>query len=280
MQQEQPQTASTTDARTHVTYDVFEYGSHFDSRVDLILDPEGDVPHVYTFGRIGSGTPGPVYHNRHLVIATIPREAVGESVEAWIRFHAEEIVGLAERYQGTEWNGHNRVGRWDFSEDEMLADELVQIGEGEIETYWDASDYFEADPSSVVEDAVKEGSIEVAAAAEVSRAAQAGVRLDAEAAAGAIRELLERRIEQLEDSRDAAERLERLRIRRVLAQPHPLDSDRIVNVRMPYSAWRALWHSLPNAKPHTERWRAINKLADALIDAGCPRFHGEPERGA
>jgi hypothetical protein len=196
-----------------MNYSVSEYGKHY-TGVTLCLAPDGRD--VYTFGRIGSGAPEEVWHRRHLQLASLPREVVGASLVEWLRKREDQLVRIAEGYDGTEWNGRNFVGRW--SDDaqrlaELLDEELQEaVSCHDLATYWDAGEWMSADPYSVCQAALEAGSLDAAAAAEVARARDEGAHLDVADTREALEELLLAWRDGLVNDRDPVERLERLRL--------------------------------------------------------------------
>ena len=80
-------------------------------RASLILDPT--ERRVTLFTRIGSGTPVDVWHNRALSLS-VDAAADGAAVRAILEGEDAQatLAGLCDMYEGDEWDGHNRVGRW------------------------------------------------------------------------------------------------------------------------------------------------------------------------
>lgn len=142
----------------------------------VILDPEH--LRVYTWGHVGAGTPQPVFDGRHLVLGTIPITADVESLRAVLEGAEATIREIAAR----KLAGESGDDEWPF----LLAGVRYRV---------DASDWFAADPRSVVDGALDHATITAAAAAEVEVTAPE-VILDPEDAADAIRDLLARELER------------------------------------------------------------------------------------
>lgn len=63
-----------------ITITIDDYSDGIYNDVLVILDPEHDTPHVYTYGRLGSGVPGLVYHHRHLVLGCVSPQIVADEL--------------------------------------------------------------------------------------------------------------------------------------------------------------------------------------------------------
>lgn len=109
---------------------------------EIYLSEDGVVD-VYTV--YGSGTPGTVWHNRDIVLCSVPD---GTAIVAPL---VEEIEGLLPLLQEIHdghtvaWNGSNHVGRWD----EEIQDKLETVWEQlrfylhseSLPWYYDASEW-------------------------------------------------------------------------------------------------------------------------------------------
>lgn len=111
----------------------------------LILDPL--TPSVYLFRHVGAGIPMTVHHGTEMALDEVPSTVVSETLVQWLRSRADELLALADRYQGEHWDGDNYVGRWDRSgwcgvaPTEIGLDQA--IADGIVALHWDASDYLQ-----------------------------------------------------------------------------------------------------------------------------------------
>lgn len=205
-------------SRLHV--DVGGWPTISGSSVRLVLEPGGEredgIPRVYTFGHVGPGVPERVWHRRHLTLCSVSVAAVPERLREIVEAHIDEIVALSERYLGTEWDGHNHVGRWDLGPEDDCADALAVSREVEesCPTYWDAGDWFAGNPGGVVDTALHAGTIDAAVACEIDDAPD-DVYLDGDDVRETLVSLIECEIESL-DGDDVGDRLRRIRLRRLL----------------------------------------------------------------
>lgn len=184
---------------------------------DLYLVPADESPdgrpRVTMHSGYGTtGTPLMAYRRRWLHVGSYGPAVVGQSVLAWLRRHEQRLLSLSDTYDGAAWDGHDYVGQWDADP----CREELGIDDDDLATYWPASEYFAGDPQSVIDVALAHG---IAAAVEHEVASTGDDIVIAEADAhGALVALLEERAERLEDTDDARERLERIRIKRVLRE--------------------------------------------------------------
>lgn len=130
-------------------------GKRQDFQVRLYLVPtaeargEENVPLVTTHCGVGNiGTPESAYHGRWLSLGSYGAEIVGQSVRDFLEAHADHLCALAGSYAGSDWDGHNRVGRWSEDRDDLQA-ELGHIWSearrlDEIKAYWTADDWYGA----------------------------------------------------------------------------------------------------------------------------------------
>lgn len=199
-----------------ITIDVEEYNHGAWTSATLYLVPaaetEDGIPRVYSFGRVGAGTPEPAYHGRHLTLADLPRSSVASEVRDCLLAHVDELVALSEAYEGSSWDGHNHVGSWSDDVDYAYA----RFGEliGGLPQYWDAGDWFSGDPSGVVDGALACGSLDEAVTREIDNASGTA-QLEREDVRRALRALIEERVEDLEDS-DEDDQAELARCRSLL----------------------------------------------------------------
>ena len=196
-----------------ITINIGDYSGWVSgTRVSLYLDPEKRL--VYSCGIVGSGTPEPAWNRRHLDLGHVGKDVVSESLEEWLRGQEATLAALCDCYEGTEWDGHNHVGQWSEEASELEEAFDCALAEAEdIAHYWDAVEYFSPAEDDVIDAATRLG-IEAAVDHENDGALSAGVHLTK--TEEAIVSLLQRRLENLVDTRSAWERLQRLQIRRVL----------------------------------------------------------------
>ena len=175
------------------------------TRVTLYADPENN--RVYTFGVVGSGTPMLAFHGRQMRIGNVPVDIVPESLESWVEDHEEQITALMAEYQGCEWDGSNHVGRWSeeasgmaFAIDQALQDDILY---NHVQLYWDADEWFDGDPQSVVAAAIATGSIKESVEREIADAATNGAYIEPKAAERALRCLLQKRLDNQTTAREA-----------------------------------------------------------------------------
>lgn len=165
----------------------------------VVLDPES--MHVYTWGAVGAGSPEPVWHGRHRVLGTVPVEADPDGLLEVLQSQERKIRKVASLYLGSEWDGSNRIGRWEDSEEDWEDSAEDDLDLSGVATYWDASEWYAGDPCTVTTDALASESIEAAAAAEVEQARLAWppILLQQADAEDALRELLEQERERLDE---------------------------------------------------------------------------------
>lgn len=183
------------------------------SKATLYIDPEG--PRVYTFGYVGNASwPMAAHHRIHISLGSVPLSTVPNSLKEWLEAHTDEIEALIAEYQGSEWNGSNHIGKWSDESDELhtALDQQLQeaFNQNEIQTYWDASDWYAGDPQSVISAAIGAGSIETAVENELDSAQMNGALLDPDDAEEALRTLLKEHAEDLEEDDEKLPKIEAL----------------------------------------------------------------------
>lgn len=116
-------------------------GTRDDYRVALYLSPAAEVDDEITvvFAHCGAGNIGTPFFALEGRAVQIGRQygtgVVGEDVLARLVAAAEDILALADSYEGSEWDGYRHQGRW--SEDAPDVD-LDLDG---CARYWSASDW-------------------------------------------------------------------------------------------------------------------------------------------
>lgn len=97
------------------------------------------LPEVEIFAGVGNiGIPMPAFNKRWVFVGEYRQRFVGASVLDALRGAEDQLVALSEAYRGSEWDGHNRVGRWDPHS--ALCSFTVDLDE--CDRYWDADDWF------------------------------------------------------------------------------------------------------------------------------------------
>lgn len=139
------------------TYDV-EINDHPESKTHLILNPEDR--HIYSTTSYGGNTRTmDEHHVRHLRIATVNSDVDTDALIDWLVAHDGKIEALCDQYDGTEWNGNNRVGCWaDY--DNTVAMLVMDLSDGidnaiageDIATYWDARSWCDGDWAQTLAD--------------------------------------------------------------------------------------------------------------------------------
>jgi hypothetical protein len=126
-------------------FSITEYDEQY--TVTVYLDPE--EREVYTFGFTGGACwPMEAHNNRHVSLGRVPGGFVAYTLEQWLQARTKELEALCDAYQGAEWDGSNRVGKWDPKADTLIEglnrdlEEAVCHLTGGIFTYQDAEDYY------------------------------------------------------------------------------------------------------------------------------------------
>jgi len=123
--------------------------AHFDHTsgrcIRLFLIPaeesKNGLPTVTAFDHVGAGCPEPAWHGRWAAIGSIGPQIVGESVLRTLEILIDDLLAVAERYLGSEWDGNNHVGRWRGQEAGMELDRW-EDERADWQCYWDAGDYY------------------------------------------------------------------------------------------------------------------------------------------
>ena len=106
-------------------------------------ETETGRPRVETFCGVGSvGTPMQAFRRRWLSLGSYGAKIVGESVREQLEVAADLLVATANRYQGSEWDGSDRVGRWALDADDEMDPSLDLPDHDGLRSYWDAADWF------------------------------------------------------------------------------------------------------------------------------------------
>ncbi len=106
-------------------------------------NPHGDLPHVFVWSNVGAGTPERAWHRRWISLGTVPESAVPDEIESVLRAHEDEILALADKYQGTKWDGSNMIGQWDLTWDDECEPTRLEDALREVPQYWSASDWYQ-----------------------------------------------------------------------------------------------------------------------------------------
>jgi hypothetical protein len=189
-----------------IDFDLSEYGPHY-NRVSIILDPneDGERPEVYTFACIGSGTPEPVYNNKHLDLFGVNRNVCVDDLQEWLEARADTLLEIAAGYEGTEWSGNNHVGQWSEEARELahglLEDAQSALAYNDIATRWDPADFY-GQTGFPVDEAMDHDSIGCWAESEVENAEDSGQRLSHDELVDFIRERLEEWLDDADSDAD------------------------------------------------------------------------------
>ncbi len=119
--------------------EIKDYDFSGEWKTDIYLDPEQQA--LYTFTDTG-GIPMDAYHGIDLRIITIKPGAIAESVYDYLSSIEEDLESLLDEYEGSEWNGHNHIGKWKKDEDGMNTLDAIHSEYPQIAYYWDAGDWF------------------------------------------------------------------------------------------------------------------------------------------
>ena len=210
---------ATTENST-VTFDVGNWPTVSGSEVSLYLIPakerESGVPHVYTFGIVGAGTPEAALHGRELYLGRVPLSTDADSLREWLQCQEDEIVDLSDQYQGSEWNGNNHVGNWgDLARELNGFDRALEqaITNEQIAQHWDAGEWLSGDPAGTIEAALDRSDLDAAIADVMKEGETRNALLDREDVSYALTSMIRDAIEDEED------RSRRDKIRALLGEP-------------------------------------------------------------
>ena len=146
----------------------------------LILDPL--TPSVYLFRHVGAGIPMTVHNRTELALDRVPSHVAPDSLVEWLQSRTDDLLALADRYQGEHWDGSNYVGRWtvgwDGAPPELGLDEAIQTGT--VATYWDAADYLEPVRIELVDELLDGTALDAIVSREVAAGDSKGCRLRAD----------------------------------------------------------------------------------------------------
>ena len=119
-------------------------------RMALYLIPAAEsdsgIPVVTTHSGVGIiGMPMRAFDRLWYPLGEYGQDVVGESVLAALVAGADALVALSDCYQGSEWDGNNHRGRWpDWADDDRMGDWESHWDRVELQTYWEAEDWFSA----------------------------------------------------------------------------------------------------------------------------------------
>lgn len=225
--------AAETETKT-LDIDVGGWPTCSGASVTLYLRPAAERdcgrPLVYSFGHVGSGTPAMAFNNRELFLGTVGVETSAESLRDWLEGRADELIELSDAYEGTAWDGHNHVGHWGLTDDARLRFESAleqAFAWGEINTFWDAGDWFDQVRDDVL-DAVLEKGVDAFIESELEEAERNGALLRGDDVAEYIEDLLQHALEEIAEVDPYGEpsetRVRRDRIRALLDEaPREID---------------------------------------------------------
>jgi hypothetical protein len=126
--------------------DDFDCRAPLGQNYALVLYPEQRAISYHSW--VGNpSTPMHVWHGRALMV-WLPLNAVGKDVVKICRDEDFQLFidSIFCRYQGTEWDGSNNVGRWsgDSHDIGLQIDSLEQRISKEVRTWWSASSWLTA----------------------------------------------------------------------------------------------------------------------------------------
>lgn len=137
----------------NIIYDIDNlHGSMSGTTTALYLIPSeesysGDIE-ICLWHCVGPGQPMYAYHGRWLYLGSPGTECVPEALIERLSHYEDKFRELDEAYQGTEWDGHNHIGKWD-----NIAEDVSQLLDLEgVAMFWDAADWLGADWSAVDSD--------------------------------------------------------------------------------------------------------------------------------
>lgn len=186
-----------------INYDITETrGSISGTQTTLYLCPGADtkdgIPEVYLWSNVGSGCPEPAYNRRWISLGSPGTAYVADALIAKLRGVEDHLLTIDAAYIGTEWDGHNHVGRWEDAIDGNL--QAVRDAIADVQTYWDADDWFS--PINASQLNLELASITEIAEAEIASAA-GDAALDLDDCRKAIRRMIQRAAEEETDEDNA-----------------------------------------------------------------------------
>jgi hypothetical protein len=158
---------------------------------------DGKIPAVTVHRGYGNtGTPEPAWHHRWTRIYGYGPAVSGDSLLEALTDLSDELIELAETYQGSQWDGHNHVGSWEITDgpDELSIQSHPRWGE--VATYWDAGDYLATDTHGVIQETLQYDTIAAAVDTMIADA-DADVLLDETDLVEAITDLLREELAEL-----------------------------------------------------------------------------------
>lgn len=181
-----------------IIYDIDNlHGSMGGTTTALYLIPSeesrsGDIE-ICLWCCVGPGQPMYAYHGRWLYLGSPGTECVPESLIERLSQYEDKFREIDEAYQGTEWDGHNHIGKWDD-----IAEDVNQLLDFEsVAMFWDAADWLGADWSRVEADLETCQSIEQLAQ-DYAEEAQGDAVLDTDDLENVLRQRRDSLIEELE----------------------------------------------------------------------------------
>ena len=188
---------TTTETQTRINYDLTPetHGSCSGTHVHLYLIPaeetNDETPKVITWSNVGAGCPEPAWHSRWLSLPSPSLDYCADSLLEILELQEDELVALAECYEGSHWDGNNHVGSW--SED----CDAIEI-DVECETYCDASDWLGGNSGREIVDIVSESGSIISASETIVSEAVGIVRLDQDEVESALEQRLSDELETLD----------------------------------------------------------------------------------
>ncbi|MGL5923751.1 hypothetical protein [Chroococcidiopsis sp.] len=111
-------------------------------KTDIYLNPEDGT--VYCFLDIGQGIPQESHNGIDKRILTVYPSAIAQSVYSWVVSIEDTLEAMLKEYLGSEFDGHNPIGRWSSKGIELL-DYVRSQDTDTIASWWDAEDWFDPD---------------------------------------------------------------------------------------------------------------------------------------
>jgi len=138
---------NTVDIPDADNFDSADYASGWSA--DLYLEPSLEseaAPRIRIHDGYGTtGCPGMAYDQRWVLVGSYGAGVVGESVLAALQRLAPLLCEVNAEYLGSEWHerAHRVMGRWLKDEVDSPRERLREAwDEIELQTYWDAGDWF------------------------------------------------------------------------------------------------------------------------------------------
>jgi hypothetical protein len=255
-------------------YNISDFhGAVSGTQVQLIFTPSAEAGgewSVCNWANVGAGEPMDVYHRRALRLCSVPVETVAEFLEEWCREREQIWDELDACYLGSEWNGHNHVGRWS---DLQWLDAKMDSIDRDFAMYMDASDWLYADLPQAKRQILECESLDSLADDLISEAEPNIIeRTNMESE---LRHIAQRMLDDL----DPAEDLESIAKLRQLLGSANIGLWSGVN----HESWREQFIDHLDDENERQRWGELlaDNVFDKLVELGLRPFHAlQQSRGA